>query len=1323
MKINWGLVGYLLFFLIGMLAQGAHASVTYTPDTMTTCNGSTCNLVIYSGIMNYWNGTGYTPINTTINTSYNTGGYDYAMVKSDYHLYIKAHSNWGDGVKYCVNDSGTEYCLTYQGQDYSYRDVYGSQDYISSISDVAGVVVGNNVMYPDVFPYVNLSYSTRNAMIKEDYAVKQLPRAPAGYLTPPITLDFGGYVKYPGLVMQVNGVNMSGDFTTQEQIDFVHEGKVLFYLPKPYAHDSNNSYNAIHMSNMKYQLLTYEVKTQGSQIWFYVRTPYTWLSNSSIVYPIFIDPTITINDTSNGILGDARVAAAASSTNFGTETTVYTQACPVGGGDAQRGYFMFNLTSIPADATITNANLSLYVEGTSGSVYSWSVFNTSGTWKESTLTWTNAPAAVTVQGGAFTTSGSKIWSSWNVTNATNTWWIQSANPTKNVSFQVRYTTEGGTCASETYTSKENTTDTTKRPQLNITYTAAEGGAIIPSSDIGDPLYCSIPPLVPSGISIPIMCMPKSNTTGQPLTGLTVTCSAYSSPLFASAVQAASSATEQGTGGMYNWTLQTGNIVPNTCYIINCSTLVNTVTNWFGGTLCVMPDMASATNMSQLLAMQQSGNSNITTVNTNILAVGSNLTNVNSTLVSLMNQLGVNLSSVNNSILQVGINLTNVNSTLVILGVNVTNVNSTQNSNHGLQNVNRTQLNTTVVAGFANLTYFNQSTNNTLNRLANNISIFNTTTNATLNALASNVSQLTVMQQSANSNLTALVTMQQSANGNITTINTNLNGLIAMQQSGNANITSLTVMQQSGNSNITIGFSGTALNLSNINTTLIILGINLTGVNTTVILIGSNLTSVNTTQNTNYGNQNANLTNLNTTVIAGFTNLSMFNTSTNATLIALGVNITSSNNTGAGGGLTAQNVWEYATRILTDYNQTSINNTLTALGNNITSVNNTGGAGTTAQQVWEYGTRILTDYNQTSSNATLLSIQDLIDSLANLTDAQVWNYASRMLTDYNMTSLNASQASQTSTLNTINSNTATIPADVWGYGTRTLTSSSCPATSDIWTYSSRTLTDYNMTSLNASQTSQSSTIGTINTNTATIPSDVWGYSPRTLTSFGTLLSDIWGYSTRTLTDYNQTSMNSTLTRLGMNITSVNDTIKSLANANVTLTNTTLNVTYYDITNATVVNTTVNVSTNTSIASQTNAITINNSDTSQLIGVLVAAILSLLFAYTSAHSEQQFWKGGLFILSLGLMYLTVVLAIQALAVSGQNVVSTTSTGNGTIDYLYGNTTDTEPQQNLLKITLNPIWWIIALMLFLTLLELTINILNTIFGGKKGRDGERR
>lgn len=167
-----------------------------------------------------------------------------------------------------------------------------------------------------------------------------------------------------------------------------------------------------------------------------------------------------------------------------------------------------------------------------------------------------------------------------------------------------------------------------------------GGGNPPVMDIGDPLYCSIPSLIPL-TTVQVLCMPKSNTTGQPLTSLTVNCGAYNVGTWAS-VQASSASTEQGNG-LYNWSFQSANMVAGTCYILNCSTIINTVVNWYGGTLCVLPTFATTcASTAEVNAVGYNNSIMNMSLNDTLGRIITNLTNINDTLIDL----GINVSNLN-----------------------------------------------------------------------------------------------------------------------------------------------------------------------------------------------------------------------------------------------------------------------------------------------------------------------------------------------------------------------------------------------------------------------------------------------------------------------------------------------------------------------------------------------------------------------------------------------------------------------------------------------------------------------------------------------------
>jgi hypothetical protein len=194
--------------------------------------------------------------------------------------------------------------------------------------------------------------------------------------------------------------------------------------------------------------------------------------------------TITLNESNKGNVGDTYTYNATTSTqgfNYGTH------AFFMAGKGVRYGWILWNLSAIPAGSTITNANLTLYTQcsfaGGAIGAYNTSTYTVNDCgrmWVEGTvdgdnnatcneLIWKNQPPAGTLQDIQNPSSSGK-WYGWNVTNAANSAFASNTN--MSISLQNNSATDYG-C----FYSKEYTTDTTKRPQLVVTYTA--GGDTTP----------------------------------------------------------------------------------------------------------------------------------------------------------------------------------------------------------------------------------------------------------------------------------------------------------------------------------------------------------------------------------------------------------------------------------------------------------------------------------------------------------------------------------------------------------------------------------------------------------------------------------------------------------------------------------------------------------------------------------------------------------------------------------------------------------------------------------------------------------------------------
>ncbi|MCX6776344.1 MAG: sialidase family protein [Candidatus Micrarchaeota archaeon] len=124
---------------------------------------------------------------------------------------------------------------------------------------------------------------------------------------------------------------------------------------------------------------------------------------------------------------------------------------------------------------------------------------------------------------------------------------------------------------------------------------------------------------------------------------------------------------------------------------------------------------------------------------------------------------------------------------------------------------------------------------------------------------------------------------------------------------------------------------------------------------------------------------------------------------------------------------------------------------------------------------------------------------------------------------------------------------------------------------------------------------------------------------------------------------------------------------------------------------------------------------------MIGVFVVGLITFIFAYLSVHQEDSGWKLGYLLLSVVMMIVTLLVAVQEISTSNKVLVSATyNITTNTITYVHGNVTDTSGEQALLIALVNPMNWIIFAIISITLLAVIVGVMNYI--SKKFNSGKR-
>jgi hypothetical protein len=160
-------------------------------------------------------------------------------------------------------------------------------------------------------------------------------------------------------------------------------------------------------------------------------------------------------------LGDSYINTATPTTNYGSKTLLDVD------GASQTTYIQFNLASIPATASVSQATLKLYVN-TVTTAGSFNVDYVNGSWSEGTIDASNAPApgATIASNVSVTTADKNQYILVNVTSAVQAWF--NGSETNNGLALV-----ANSSFNATFDSKENTT-TSHPPELDIAYAGGDG---------------------------------------------------------------------------------------------------------------------------------------------------------------------------------------------------------------------------------------------------------------------------------------------------------------------------------------------------------------------------------------------------------------------------------------------------------------------------------------------------------------------------------------------------------------------------------------------------------------------------------------------------------------------------------------------------------------------------------------------------------------------------------------------------------------------------------------------------------------------------------
>ncbi|OCA85770.1 Wall-associated protein [Bacillus sp. FJAT-27225] len=302
----------------------------------------------------------------------------------------------------------------------------------------------NKILYKNVFPKIDLRNLTFDQNVKEDLVLN----------------SYEGYHIFKFFLK----TDLTAAIQEDNSIDFLdEEGKKVFTIPKPAMADSNyddRSGEVATSENISFHLVK---QVDGYELT--VNADPQWLKDPKRVYPVYIDPSTTINTST-----DAFVTSAYPTTNYGATTSKWDSGqgqytLRTGYYDSATGTnygFLTQSLSSLANMNVTSAKFNVYVThsyyiSTANGLWLDAV---NGGWSASTLNWNNKPGSTNI---ASVNVYRDQWAQFNVTDTVKAW----VNGTKaNYGFKLHTNGNGQTHWKKVVSSANSTL----KPYLSVDYT-------------------------------------------------------------------------------------------------------------------------------------------------------------------------------------------------------------------------------------------------------------------------------------------------------------------------------------------------------------------------------------------------------------------------------------------------------------------------------------------------------------------------------------------------------------------------------------------------------------------------------------------------------------------------------------------------------------------------------------------------------------------------------------------------------------------------------------------------------------------------------------
>jgi RHS repeat-associated protein len=298
---------------------------------------------------------------------------------------------------------------------------------------------GSTVTYGDVSPGLDLTYEVGAGSLKETIVLRDVPAA-----------EREGRFRFPISLEGVSAVAQEDGVALVNSSD-----QVIARIP-----DGNMWDSASGEAGPARSIVDVGLAVEGDKSFIDVSPSREWLEAPERVYPVFVDPTITLGST-----GDTYAYSFQPSTSFSTQDKVRLGTDSSGTNQAYMRFDVSSLAGQNIQSAIWNGYFSSSVQ--TGFRTDYNIHPVSASWTASTLTWSNKPAlrSETISDQAKAEDTRQV----DLTNWVRNW-VGGAWANNGIELEVPSadTTLLKEIASSEYA------DSTKRPFLDVTYQTSSG---------------------------------------------------------------------------------------------------------------------------------------------------------------------------------------------------------------------------------------------------------------------------------------------------------------------------------------------------------------------------------------------------------------------------------------------------------------------------------------------------------------------------------------------------------------------------------------------------------------------------------------------------------------------------------------------------------------------------------------------------------------------------------------------------------------------------------------------------------------------------------